>query len=141
MNAIPLVRGLVIFESWQAVTDSLLLAKAFGKSHSNVLRDYDNLKLNFSDQFMRRNFEPHDYFDERGNVRRSVTMTKDGFSMLATGFTGRKAMVVMEAYLSAFDAMTEHIANQLRRAILAKDHESHVPASSSSHLMIKRTLH
>lgn len=141
MNAIPQVQGLVIFDSWQAVTDTLVLAKTFGKSHSNVLRAYDNLKLKCADQFMRRNFAPHEYLDEPGNTRRSVTMTKDGFSMLAMGFTGRKAMVVMEAYLAAFDAMTEHIANQLYRALLEKEHESKVHASFGSHLMIKRKLH
>lgn len=90
---------------------------------------------------MRRNFAPHEYLDKRGNTRRSVTMTKDGFSMLAMGFIGRKVMVVMEAYLAAFNAMTEHIANQLHRALLEKVHESKVHPSFGSHLMNKRKLH
>lgn len=78
-----------------------------GGRHSNVLRAYDNLKLKCPDEFMRRNFAPYEFIDERGNTQRSVTMTKDGLSMLATGFTGPKAMVLMEAYIAAFNAMTE----------------------------------
>lgn len=32
---------------------------------------------------MRRIFAPRDYVDERGKAQRSITMTKDGFTMLA----------------------------------------------------------
>jgi phage regulator Rha-like protein len=67
-------------------------------------------------------------------------MTKDGFSMLAMCCIGRKATVVMEAYLAAFDAMTEHIPNRLYRSLLENEHESKAHASFGLHLMIKRKL-
>lgn len=70
-------------------TDSDLraLAKAFGKRHGNVLQAYDNLKC--SADFGRHNFVPTEYLDEQGKTCRSITMTKDGFTMLAMCFTGR----------------------------------------------------
>lgn len=39
-------------------------------------------------------------------------MTKDGFVMLAMGFTGKAAMAVKEAYIAAFNAMAEFISSQ-----------------------------
>jgi Rha family phage regulatory protein len=89
MDSIPQVQELVMFDGEQLVTDSRVLAKTFGKHHKNVLRAYDNLDC--SDEFSRLNFEPREYIDERGKAQRSVTMTKDGFTWLAMGFTGRKA--------------------------------------------------
>ncbi|MBA5605201.1 Rha family transcriptional regulator [Duganella sp. FT3S] len=90
------------------VTDSLTVAKSFGKRHKNVLQAYD--KLQCSAQFMRLNFQPHEYVDGRGNIQRMVKMTKDGFVMLVMGFTGEAAMAFKEAYIAAFNAMAAYIA-------------------------------
>lgn len=90
------------------VTDSLTVAKSFGKQHKNVLRAYDTLQC--SAEFSRLNFEPSDYVDERGKPQRMVKLTKDGFVMLVMGFTGEKAMAFKEAYIAAFNAMAAYIA-------------------------------
>lgn len=90
MNEIPQVQELVMFDGEQCVTDSRVVAKTFNKQHKDVLRAYANLKC--SDEFGRRNFAPSEYINEQGKTQRSVTMTKDGFTMLAMRFTGPKAM-------------------------------------------------
>lgn len=131
-----------MFDGDQLVTDSRVLARTFNRAHKDVLRAYDNLKC--SADFSRLNFEARDYVDERGKPQRSVTMTKDGFTMLAMGFTGPSAMAFKEVYIAAFNAMAEHIAShqqnlwQMYHALMATESESKVRASFGSHLMIKR---
>lgn len=132
MIEIPQVQELVFWDGERPVTDTLILAMMFGKRHSTVLRAYDSLKLRCADEFMQRNFAEHESLDKRGNPRRRVTMTEDGFIMLAMNFSGRKAMVAMGAYLGAFHAMTQHIANQVYRALLE---------NFSPQLICKRKLH
>lgn len=135
-------QDLVVIDGDRLVTDSRVLAKSFGKRHKNVLRAYDNLKC--PADFMRLNFEPHEYLDERGNTQRNVTMTKDGFTMLAFGFTGPNAMAFKVAYIAAFNAMAEHIANgeknlwQRMQALIAREVASEVRASFGSSLMHDR---
>lgn len=110
-----------------------VLAATSGNRHTNVLQAYDKLKC--SDEFMRLNFQPHEYIGERGNTQRSVTMTKDGFTMLAMGFTGPGAMASKEAYIAVFNAMADHIANCAQslwkefQGLVAKESESKLRAS------------
>lgn len=142
MDLIPKIQALVMFDGEKPMTDSLVMANTFRKRHTNVLRAYDNLKC--SDEFGRLNYEPTEYVDEQGKTCRLIKMTKDGFTMLAMGFTGPDAMVFKEAYIAAFNAMATHIVNHEHnlwkqlQALMAKESESKVRASFGSHLMVKR---
>jgi Rha family phage regulatory protein len=113
MNPLSHFHEFVTLDGGQLVTDLCVPAATFGKRHGNVLRAYDNLDC--SDEFNRLNFQPVEYADEKGELRRFVTMTKDGFTMLAMGFTGPSAMAFKEAYIGAFNAMADHIANYERK--------------------------
>lgn len=88
-------------------TDSRRVAKHFKKLHKNVLRAYD--KLECSPEFNRLNFEPVEETDAKGESRRVIRMTKDGFIFLVRTFTGAKAAGVFEAYIKAFNAMAEQL--------------------------------
>ncbi len=66
----------------------------------------------FQGGFTRLNFQPRDHVDERGKVQCTVTMTKDGVTILAMGFVGASAMACKITYITAFNAMADHIANQ-----------------------------
>lgn len=102
---------LVIMKDRQAVTSSLNVAEGFEKEHRNVLRDIDLLKkdvLNFEQMFFEAN-EPDSY----GRERRVVYMNRDGFTILAMGFTGKKALQFKLKYIEAFNQMEEHIKQQL----------------------------
>jgi Rha family phage regulatory protein len=78
-----------------------------------VLRDYDKLKC--SDESGRLNYEPTEYIDEQGKICRLVTMTKDGFTMQAMGFTGPQAMAFKEKYIATFNAMATSLAAREQR--------------------------
>jgi len=56
-------------------------------------------------EFAARNFQKADYTDAHGETRRAYELTRDGFTLLAMGFTGANAMRFKIAYIQAFNAM------------------------------------
>ncbi|MBF7122695.1 Rha family transcriptional regulator [Pediococcus pentosaceus] len=101
---------LVIMKDQQAVTTSLQVAEVFGKEHKNVLRDINNLnldRLNFEQMFM-ESTEPDLY----GRDRRIYYMNRDGFTLLAMGFTGKKALDFKLKYIEAFNNMEKAIKEE-----------------------------
>lgn len=91
---------LVEIENGQPVTTSLKLAALFGKNHKEVLRDIRDKTLpNISEKFTERNFAPSDYKDSTGRVLPMYYLTRDGFTMVAMGYTGPKAMQFKEMYI------------------------------------------
>lgn len=103
-----LANGMVaIDKDEKVVTSSLVVAETFGKEHYNVLRDIDSLKkdvVSFEEMFVQTNIP-----DSYGRDRRAYVMTKDGFTLLAMGFTGKKAMQFKLAYMEAFNEMEKRI--------------------------------
>lgn len=98
---------LVIMHDQQAVTTSLKVADVFGKRHDHIMRDINNLKKdlpNFGEMFLEGN-EPDSY----GRDRRIYYMNRDGFTLLAMGFTGKKAMQFKLKYIEAFNAMERQL--------------------------------
>lgn len=91
----------------QPVVSSLLVAKHFEKRHDNVLRDIESLAI--PEEFNALNFEPVNYVDAKGESRPAVNMTRDGFTLLAMGFTGKKAMTWKLRYIEAFNAMEKEL--------------------------------
>ena len=98
-------------ESGVAVTTSYLVAETFGKKHKNVLQDID--KLECSETFRGLNFQLsfkiRELLNGGSKEERYFNITKDGFTILAMGYTGKKAMEFKEKYIAAFNKM----ANQL----------------------------
>jgi anti-repressor protein len=96
------------------VTNSRLVAEMFEKLHKNVLRDIENLEC--SNEFRRLNFALSSYTQQMpNNATKQVPeyiMTRDGFTFLAMGFTGKKAAQFKEAYIAAFNAMEAELKQQ-----------------------------
>lgn len=75
-------------------------------------------------EFSRLNFQPVEYRDAKGEMRTEYRMTRDGFSLLAMGFTGDEALAWKIAYIKAFNAMADEIAKASRvPAVPATLHE------------------
>ena len=94
---------LIKIENDRMITTSKIVAETFGKEHKNVLRDIDNIKkdvLNFELMFFETE-EPDSY----GRQQRIYEMTRDGFSLLAMGFTGSESMQWKLKYIEAFNKM------------------------------------
>ena len=97
----------VVLSDTTLTTDSRRVAKQFKKAHKSVLRAYDRLEC--SQEFNRRNFAPVEVPDSKGEDRRVIQMTKDGFMFLAMGFQGSESAKFKERFIDAFNAMAEQL--------------------------------
>lgn len=97
----------VVLANTTLTTDSRRVARHFKKLHKNILRAYD--ELDCDEEFNRLNFEPVEEVDEKGEKRRVIRMTKDGFMFLVMGFRGGEAAKVKVAYIRAFNQMADQL--------------------------------
>jgi Rha family phage regulatory protein len=94
---------LVFVEKNQAVTNSLIVAESFGKNHADVLRDIR--KMECSEEFRLRNFAESSYVNSQNKEMPMYHMNKNGFTLLAMGYTGKEAMKFKESYINEFERM------------------------------------
>ena len=86
----------------QDVTTSLIVAEVFGKEHSKVCRDIENLSC--SEGFRVANFGEATFENKKtGQNHKMYQMTKDGFSFLVMGYTGDKAGQFKEMFINEFN--------------------------------------
>ncbi|MBO9589449.1 Rha family transcriptional regulator [Devosia sp.] len=78
-----MAQAIVTLHNGQPMTNSRDVTELFGRLHKNVLQGIESLEC--SPEINRLNFEPSDYRDERGRLKPSYNMTKDGFTFLAHG--------------------------------------------------------
>lgn len=101
---------LVLHKDNKTVTTSRLVAGKFGKQHSKVLRDIRNLEC--SDKFRVSNFGQGAYTHPKNKQEYpECVMTKDGFTFLVMGFTGKEAAKFKEEYITAFNEMESKLRN------------------------------
>lgn len=84
-------------------TTSKQVAETFEKNHRDVLRAIDALKedvRNFTQMFTETEIP-----DTYQRPQRAYQMTRDGFSLLAMGFTGKEALAWKLKYIEAFNEM------------------------------------
>ena len=102
-------------QNGQALTNSLLVAEKFGKEHSDVLKAIDSLASKMAENQCKGYFADTSVVVQQpnGGVRHSriVVMNRDGFTLLAMGFTGEKALKFKLDYIAAFNQMEATIKN------------------------------
>ena len=110
----------IVFEQdGQALTTSREIADYFGKAHKNIVRDIRNTQEQLNQtpegaEFNRLNFELTSYKDSMNRSQDMYYMTRDGFTLLAMGYTGEKAMRFKEAYIRQFNAMEKVLIGKMR---------------------------
>lgn len=97
---------LVIVNNGKATTTSMVVAEYFGKRHADVIRSIESM-LQDADIFSRRNFALAEYTDEQGKPRPMYELDRDGFTLLAMGFTGKQALQFKLSYIDAFNKAEE----------------------------------
>lgn len=95
------------------------VAAHFGKMHKNVLRDIDRLLEDLGPEYGRLNFEPSSYLNEQNKSQREFRLSRDGFTLLAMGFTGPEAVAWKVRYLEAFNAMEAELRSVFTPALPA----------------------
>ena len=92
------------------MVSSRRVAEDFGKEHAKVLRAIRNLEC--SKDFTDANFGVSEYLDPTGRSLPQMLMTRDGFTFLVMGFTGKEAAVWKERYIAACNAMEAELRRQ-----------------------------
>ena len=108
MSDIALTNAFRIVEG-RPVTTSFIVAQYFEKQHKNVIRDIEEL-LAKKPALRGLNFELTQEIKQIGAATRSVPVyliDRKGFSLLAMGFTGAKALDFKCAFYDQFERMEE----------------------------------
>lgn len=104
------MKDLVIMHDQQAVTTSLVLAEVFEKKHQHVMEAIR--KLTVENSTVKKMFVEDSYLNSRNQQQPMYYMNRDGFTLLAMGFTGSKAMEFKLKYIDAFNKMEKQIKEE-----------------------------
>ena len=100
---------LVEIKNNQPVTTSLQVAEVFEKNHRDVLKAIDELKEGVAQNIADLFYEDTYIHPQNKQEYRQMIMNRDGFTLLAMGFTGSKALKFKLDYINAFNKMENHI--------------------------------
>ena len=119
---------LVQVNNGKAVTTSMQVAEYFGKRHTHVLDKIKQLIDDTPKDFAEPNFRLCFKINQlqNGKPQAYYEMTKDGFVLLAMGFTGKKAIEFKIDYINAFNEMADFILSDginLQQQFLIADKE------------------
>ena len=101
--------GIYTSENNCLVVSSRKVAEVFEKLHKHVMESIR--ELDCEEEFNESNFRPVEYRDAKGEMRPEYLITRDGFTLLAMGFTGAKAMQWKIKYIEAFNKMEAELRN------------------------------
>ena len=104
------MNDLVIMHDEQAVTTSLKVAESFSKAHRDVMKAIRNLTA--QNCAVGNMFDKATYINKQGHKQPMYYMNRDGFTLLAMGFTGDKALQFKLKYIEAFNKMEQVIKEQ-----------------------------
>ncbi len=99
---------LVFIQNNEILVSSKDIAINFSKRHDHVLRDIENIKEkdvpNFEEMFHKGESK-----DSYGRSQPCYFMNRDGFTLLAMGFTGKQALDWKIKYINAFNQMEKQL--------------------------------
>jgi len=98
----------VKIENGQVITSSVEVARVFDKRHDDVLKSIRKLRSDVPAECLRNFAEASvEVRQPRGGTASYPVyhLTRDGFTLLAMGFTGKKALAFKLAYIDAFNRM------------------------------------
>lgn len=130
-NAFTVVEG-------RPVTSSIKVAECFGKQHKDVLESIRKL-VGLKPEFEReRNFSLTQEIKQLGATMRKIPfywMDRKGFSILAMGFTGAKALDFKCAFYDEFERMEKKLyqcpaLNQLETLTPAQQHQIQIAVAA-----------
>lgn len=94
-------------QNGEPVASSRQIAESFGKEHKNVIQSIENLAAENS---AAKSMFHETTFENRGKQYPMYMMNRDGFTLLAMGFTGKAALEWKLKYIAAFNAMEKKLA-------------------------------
>ena len=118
---------LVYLKNDEAVCDSLQVAEKFGKRHDKLIVEIRRMYGDLIGKRGARNggakFFFESTYENRGKRYPMFLMTRDGFSLLVMGFTGKNALAWKLQYIKAFNQMEKLIREKGTAAYRISDQE------------------
>ena len=100
-------------QNGEPVASSRDVAKRFGKRHDHVIRDIAEIVKSFPKNGDTPLFFKNEYVHPQNHQKYPMyLMNRDGFSLLAMGFTGKEAVQWKLKYIEAFNQMEKQLAAQ-----------------------------
>lgn len=99
----------VINNNGELVVSSRKVAEDFGKEHRNVLANIREMLTAENSAVLSKMFYATTYVNIQNKEQPEYLMNRDGFTLLAMGFTGRKAFEWKLKYINAFNKMEEQL--------------------------------
>lgn len=96
-------------ENGQILASSREVADRFSKNHKEVLRSIKNISKEISTAQFCALFKPSTYKASNGKSNPEYLLTRDGFSLLSMGFTGKEALEWKLKYINAFNQMEKKL--------------------------------
>lgn len=116
---------LVYLKNNAAVCDSLQVAEKFGKRHDKLIAEIRRMYGELIGKRTPRNggakFFFESTYENRGKRYPMFLMTRDGFSLLVMGFTGKNALEWKLQYIRAFNQMEKLIQEKSTAAYQLSD--------------------
>ena len=98
-------------QNGEPVASSRQIAESFGKDHNHVMRDIKALEEGVSKNGQTPMFYKTEYTHEQnGQTYPMYLMNRDGFTLLAMGFTGKAALEWKLKYIAAFNEMEKKLS-------------------------------
>lgn len=96
------------------VVTSLDVAETFGKEHYHVMEDIRRIMGDVSAPEIMGLFIEDVYTASNGKKNPMYYLTRDGFTLLAMGYTGEKAMRFKLSYIKQFNEMEKALIGKMR---------------------------
>lgn len=106
-------------QNGEPVASSRDVAERFGKEHKDVLRSIKNLTA--QNCALLKMFHKTEYTTAQNKKATMYLMNRDGFSLLAMGFTGKEAVQWKLKYIEAFNQMEKQLAAQHKEQQAVQD--------------------
>ena len=115
------MKNLVEIKNNQVEVSSRQVAEKFGKQHKDVLENIRNILVaeNSATKFYQESI--HEY---RGQRFPEYLMNRDGFTLLAMGFTGKDALQWKMKYIAAFNEMEQALNSKPVSTLKAREVEA-----------------
>ncbi|OTZ01317.1 Rha family transcriptional regulator [Bacillus thuringiensis] len=105
-------QALVFENNGRVVTDSLMIAEMFEKTHDNVLKDIRKQIEYAGPEFSLVNFHESNYENERGRKYLKYNLTEEAFTLVAMSYNTKEAVQMKIKFIEEFKRMKQHIQNQ-----------------------------
>ena len=109
----------VLSQDGNLVVSSREVASNFEKEHNDTKKRIRELEKDMG-EISHNYFIKEEYKDTMNRTQEEYLLTRDGFSLLVMGFTGKKALGWKLKYIEAFNKMEQHIKDMERPELDSK---------------------